>query len=124
MEKLSKLLPAVGAVPLREGDPGKSAHSVVRVPDCVSQCGRVIRADRKNPRLVWRGFLCPRCCCLMRAGFYCDQRYAVHRVCRCCRAHWYLWRNGEMSRDREGERAARGVKGEAEWKRDKQRREG
>lgn len=124
MEKLSELLPAVGAVAVRKGDRGKGAHPVGRDIDCVSQLGRVIVANRKNPRLVWRGFLCPRCDCLMRAGFYCDQRYAVHRVCRCCFANWYLWRTGRMRRDREGERAARGVKGEAEWERDKQRREG
>lgn len=116
MEKLSELLSAMGAVAVREGDSGKGTDSDVRLFDCVSQLGRVIATDRKNPRLVWSGFLCPRCGCLMRAGFYCDQRYAVHRVCRCCRAHWYLWRTGRMSRDRDGERAARGGKGEAEWK--------
>lgn len=124
MENLSKLLREVGAVAVRKGDTGEGADAVVCDTDCVSQCGRLIVAGRKNPRLVWRGFLCPRCGCLMRAGFYCDQRYAVHRVCRCCRAHWYLWGSGKMSRDREGERAARGVKGEAEWERDKRRREG
>ncbi len=124
MESLSELLRAMGAVPVRGGDTGEGANAVVRHVDCVSQCGRRIVAHRKNPRLVWSGFLCPRCDCLMRAGFYRDQRYAVHRVCRCCRAHWYLWRTGRMCRDREGEEAARGVKGEAEWERDKRRREG
>lgn len=124
MEDLSKLLPAVGAVAVRKGDSGKNAEPVVCDYDCVLQCGRLIVARRDNPRLVWQGFLCGRCGCLMRAGFYPDQRYRVQRVCRCCRARWDLWRSGRMRRDRAGERAARGVKGEAEWEREKQRRRG
>lgn len=108
MVPLSKVLHGMGGVGGGAGKAGASAQHVVRDSYSVLCRGRLVTGESVNPRLVWRSFYCPRCQCLMRAGFYPDQRYSVFRKCRKCRACWNLWRNGVMERDRAAEESLTG----------------